>query len=410
LVSIFLTICSYSASAQQTQTSCSDINLPAGWVVYNDTLQYGACGAPSGVYGHIFILINTSGQSSVTACRENTLPPGWVVGNITLLRGACGIYPTDAYGDVFTLINTVGLSSVTSCRNNTLPPNWVVSYSTNQYGACGVYPTSAIGTYYNLVSNNPSQTITFGVIPSKILGSGSFQVYASASSGLPVSFQVGPLEVCNGSGNTVNLVGVGSCRITASQPGSLGYKAAYAIVQYFDIVSAVSASISQSLTSTIAGSPYMVAWSSANATSCSVDASRNNEVPIVIFNGLNGSQTVSPSVIGTHVWRNICQGPGGPSVDTFTHTVNPPAVVVIYQSLSTTVAGSPYVISWSSTNASSCIVDFSRNGEVPITYSINLSGSATISPVVIGTHIWRNTCQGAGGPVQTSYTHTVTAN
>jgi large repetitive protein len=172
-----------------------------------------------------------------------------------------------------------------------------------------------------------------------------------------------------------------------------------------------TASISQSLSSTVSGSPYVVSWSSSNATSCAIDASRNGETPIVIFTTLSGSQTVSPTVVGTHVWRITCQGDGGGSFDTFTHTVTPPpSTASISQSLSSTVSGSPYVVSWSSTNATSCALDASRNGETPNVIFTGLSGSQTISPVVVGTHVWRITCQGDGGSSFDTFTHTVTAS
>jgi len=176
------------------------------------------------------------------------------------------------------------------------------------------------------------------------------------------------------------------------------------------VVPAVTSSISQSVTTTVSNSPYVVSWNSANATSCSVDASRNGEVPIVIFTGISGTQTVSPGVVGTHVWRNICQGPGGPVTSTFTHTVTPTVTSSISQSLTTTVSNSPYVITWSSTDATSCTLDASRNGEVPNAIFAGLSGTQTVSPAVVGTHVWRNICQGPGGPVTSTFTHTVTAN
>ena len=174
-----------------------------------------------------------------------------------------------------------------------------------------------------------------------------------------------------------------------------------------------NASISQSSTSTVSGSPYVVSWNSTNAIVCKLYASRNGETPILIFSGLSGTQTVSPSVVGTHVWTNQCQGAGFlATTATFTHTVTPLPIVTssISQSLTTTVSGSPYTVSWSSTDATSCSVDASRNGEVPIVIFTGLNGTQTVSPAVVGTHVWRNICQGAGGSATSTFTHTVTAN
>ena len=71
-----------------------------------------------------------------------------------------------------------------------------------------------------------SQTIDFGPLADKTFGvnDGNFDVSATASSGLPVSFAAsGP---CSVSGVTVDITGVGDCTITASQAGNDNYNAA----------------------------------------------------------------------------------------------------------------------------------------------------------------------------------------
>ena len=70
------------------------------------------------------------------------------------------------------------------------------------------------------------QTINFAAIPDKTFGvdDGDFDVSATASSGLPVSFAAaGP---CTVTGVTVHITGVGDCTITASQAGNENYNPA----------------------------------------------------------------------------------------------------------------------------------------------------------------------------------------
>lgn len=73
---------------------------------------------------------------------------------------------------------------------------------------------------YNL---EPSlyQTITFGALADKTLGDADFNVNATASSGLAVSFSAS--GSCSVSGNTVHITGVGPCTVKASQAGFDGY-------------------------------------------------------------------------------------------------------------------------------------------------------------------------------------------
>jgi len=78
-----------------------------------------------------------------------------------------------------------------------------------------------------------SQTISFGLLKNKTYGADDFNVGATASSGLPVSF--GASGKCTVNGATVHLTGVGSCAITASQPGNANYRAAANVTRNFSI-------------------------------------------------------------------------------------------------------------------------------------------------------------------------------
>jgi len=405
------------AKAQQSYDVCSISNIPTNFVVTNISGSYGACGRPLSDLGYTYTITNTAGLRTLAACQSTNLPVGWVISDISGSYGVCG-RPLSDLGYTYMITNTVGLSSLYVCQSANYPAGWVISSITSSFGVCGA-PLVVARSIYTIINTNPTQTIVFNQIPTQYLGMPSSTIVASASSGLPVSFSSLTTSVCTVSGGTttngstiatLSTVAHGTCSITAVQPGSLNYIAAPAVTRSFTVADPTTAIISQSLTSTVSGSPYVVSWSSTNSTTCAIDASKNGETPVVIFTGLNGSQTVSPSVIGTHVWRNICQGPGGTATSTFTHTVLAPAIMTssISQSLDSTVAGSPYSVTWSSANATSCAVDASRNGETPVVIFTGLSGSQTVSPNVIGTHVWRNICQGPSGSSTSAFTHTVT--
>src|SRR5205807_4207581 len=70
----------------------------------------------------------------------------------------------------------------------------------------------------------------------KTFGDPDFNVSATASSGLPVSFNA--TGNCTIAGNTVRLTGAGSCTTTASQPGNANFNAAADVPQTFKIAKA----------------------------------------------------------------------------------------------------------------------------------------------------------------------------
>jgi len=75
------------------------------------------------------------------------------------------------------------------------------------------------------------QTITFGSLPAKTYGDASFDLTASASSGLSVSYVSANTAVATVSGSTITIVGAGTTTITASQTGNSSYAVATSVQQ-----------------------------------------------------------------------------------------------------------------------------------------------------------------------------------
>jgi hypothetical protein len=76
-----------------------------------------------------------------------------------------------------------------------------------------------------------NQTITFDQLAAKTYGDGNFNMTATATSGLTVSFASSNTSVATVSGNTVTIVGAGTTTITASQSGNGYYNAAENVTQ-----------------------------------------------------------------------------------------------------------------------------------------------------------------------------------
>jgi uncharacterized repeat protein (TIGR03803 family) len=81
----------------------------------------------------------------------------------------------------------------------------------------------------DLVVSKLSQTITFGALPAKTVTSPPFNLVATASSGLAVSYISSNTSVATVTGSTVTIVGGGATTITASQAGNAAYNAAASI-------------------------------------------------------------------------------------------------------------------------------------------------------------------------------------
>lgn len=94
-----------------------------------------------------------------------------------------------------------------------------------------------------LTVNKAAQTITFGTIPAYTFGDPDFELSASSSSGLSVSFAGNNDETATITGTTVHITGGGSVVITASQAGNENYLAAPEVQQTM-VVNRASQSIS----------------------------------------------------------------------------------------------------------------------------------------------------------------------
>jgi PKD repeat protein len=87
--------------------------------------------------------------------------------------------------------------------------------------------------YIDILKGN--QTITFEPLEHKALGNPDFELTATASSGLAVSYTSSDLTVATIDGNTVTIIGLGTTTITASQEGNDNYHAADPVAQTLEV-------------------------------------------------------------------------------------------------------------------------------------------------------------------------------
>ncbi|MBV9067420.1 MAG: hypothetical protein JO093_17770 [Acidobacteria bacterium] len=153
---------------------------------------------------------------------------------------------------------------------------------------------------------------------------------------------------------------------------------------------APTATFSAAPTSITAGQSSTLTWTSANATSLSIDNGVGSQA-------LNGSTSVSPA--STTTYTLTASGPGGTITKTATVTVTQPAPTATFSASPTSInAGQSSTLTWSSTNATSISID-NGVGSKPA------SGTASVSPT--STTTYTLTATGPGGTITKTATVTV---
>lgn len=123
---------------------------------------------------------------------------------------------------------------------------------------------------WNFSTAKENQTITFGQVPAKTFADAPFNVTATASSGLAVSFSSSNTAVATVSGNTLTIIGAGSTTITASQAGNSQYNAASSVQRTLTVNKANQTITIQPISSKlITDSPFAVVASTTSGLTLS---------------------------------------------------------------------------------------------------------------------------------------------
>ncbi|MCB0098189.1 MAG: hypothetical protein KDE46_20800, partial [Caldilineaceae bacterium] len=104
-------------------------------------------------------------------------------------------------------------------------------------GGSDIYAAAADVSQSFTVNSSPQSVnvINFGSLPNRLITDSPFELSATASSGLPVSFASLTSATCTLSGKLLTLEATGVCRIRASQSGNEEYPAAAAVERSFTI-------------------------------------------------------------------------------------------------------------------------------------------------------------------------------
>jgi autotransporter-associated beta strand protein len=193
---------------------------------------------------------NPTHVASVAGDGTLSFAPAVVKSNQTI---SFNLLPSKTYGDSAFTISATASSGLPVSFTSSDPLVASVSGTTvtiNGAGTATITASQAGDATYNAAPNvtqdlvvaKANQTITFGALASKQVGDPAFNLSATASSGLAVSYSSGNTAVATVLGSTVTLVGAGSSVITASQAGNSNYNPASNVTQTLVVTAAAGIS------------------------------------------------------------------------------------------------------------------------------------------------------------------------
>lgn len=137
-----------------------------------------------------------------------------------------------------------------------------------------------------LVVGKSSQTITFNPLPGATLADPPFNLTATASSGLPVSYTSSVTTVATVSGNTVTIKGPGSTVITASQAGDTNsFNAAPNVTQTLTVAKADQTITFDPITTKTVGVDTSFAPGATSSSNLTVTYTSNNTAAATVSGG-----------------------------------------------------------------------------------------------------------------------------
>jgi len=254
----------------------------------------------------------------------NVSTPGAISGTQTILAGSSNTYSVAA---------VVGATSYTW----TLPSGWTGTSTTNSItaisngtsGSVSVTASNACGTSTGVsvavTVNKQNQTITFNTLTSKAMGDPAFDLTATTSSALPITYISSNTSVATINGSTVTLVGVGTTTITAGQAGNDIFNAATNVLRDLIVNKGNQTITFAALPSkTLGDTPFTLSATSSSGLAISYTSS-NTSLATISGNTVTlvavGSVTIHANQAGnanynaaTQVSQTFCVNPAKPTI------------------------------------------------------------------------------------------------
>lgn len=188
----------------------------------------------------------------------------------------------------------------------------------------------------------------------------------------------------------LRVAALAACLLLASCGGSSGGGASSASALASSSASnPVIVSIGATPTSLTLGESTTLTWSSSNATGCQASGDTTGAWSGAV--ALSGTRLVTPSAAGTHTYTLTCNGVANSTPVVVAAPATPMPTVSLSLAPASVPAGQPATLTWSTTDASSCIASDAWAGIRAA------SGGIVVVQPIAGTYTYSLSCIGAGG-------------
>ena len=257
--------------------------------------------------------------------------------------------------------------------------------------------TSTSMTATLTVNAPPSPTVTVTVTPGTItLGQSATLTWSSTyATGCTADSAWSGAQAASGSLSvTPTTAGGFAYSLTCAGAGGKGNGAAALVVSAAQPPAGNAPTVTVTVTpgTITVGQSASLTWSSTNATSCTADSAWTGA------QATSGTLSVSPSSAGGYAYSLTCTGAGGTANGAAGLSVTPAPppqsdmpTVTITISPGTITVGQSAMLTWSSTNATSCAADSAWTGAQAT------SGTLSVSPSTAGGYAYSLSCSGAAG-------------
>ncbi len=390
------------AAAPTLSFSASPLSVPSGGA---STLTWSSANATSCVASGAWTgnksVSGTASTGALTANATYTLACTGAGGTVTQTASvtiAAADAPTLTFTASPTSVQSGGASQLTWSTTNatscTASGSWSGSRSTSGTQSTGALTgngnyslrcTGSGGSVSQSVSVTllAAPTLTLSASPTSVQAGGTSQLTWAATNATSCTASGGwsGTKATSGTQSTGTLSAGAVYSLTCT--GSGGTVAQTTAVTVAAAVPTLT--LSASPTSLQSGSASQLTWSATNATSCSASGSWTGT------KATSGTQSTG-ALSGNGTYTLTCAGAGGSVSQTATVSVLPAPTLTFGASPLSVPSGGSSTLTWTSTNASSCVAGGGWTG------SKNASGSASTGALTADT-TYTLACTGAGGTV-----------
>jgi len=391
-------LANYTITANNAPQSYNATGLPAGVTINTQTGVISGTPLNAGTFNVTISATNAAGTDSrtlvITIAKGNQLITFNALDPKEVTDADFVLNATSATSAINPITYTSSNPAVATVTGNVVHITGVGSTTitasqagNNDYNAAPSVAQTQVVTSAALANQN----IVFNAIPTQTYGVGTFNLGATTSSGLTVSYTSSDTSIATVSGNVVTVLSTGTVNITASQPGDSTYNPAVDVVQPLTIAPkpltvtdalVTTKTYDGTTTATVTGGTLngvvgtdVVSLVNGGGTFANANAATNIAVTTAFT--LTGAQAYRYTVVQPAVTGTITKANQAITFAAFPvkSTLEP---VITLTSFSTTSSVNP-VTYFSSNDAVAVVGQSTTNGVTTWTLSVVGTGTATIT-------------------------------